>query len=471
MKRFVCLVISLCMVFGCIGISYAADGSSGSPYYVSPTSGSFNRYYLGSSGTTYGSSSYTSWGSIFGALTQTIAQSLGQVSTNIVNKLTTLDGHIDQIESYVDGLEGYVDNLESYVDGLESKFDTANNHLNYIETYTGDAYSILGQIRTLINTISGYMPTITGYIDGIEGYIDTVESKLTSINNTLSNGISVDLGTFIPYFMPDDTFDFTDTSWTSYTTRSVVSTGFVNTVKSSSSAVVIIRDFLDSIMSNTQWIWRDGLSYVKGTDYDSADYQSIYYIDSDGTHLTLKRSLWADVRLINRYLTLLIRRTVGNDGQTYYIYDYNNQKLANTSYFSLTTYFKLLGQTMSQSIGRLAFVLANDQDIAIRDNTSSQASTLNSTFFSSSGSGKVNNSNFQDLGFASSSIKTGFASSANARDAFNGFSTSGSDGRWDWFSQNILDSLDTTTNYSKSTKSSFTNFVDVYYNEVISYAD
>lgn len=464
-KRIVSLVISFCFIIGGLAPCYAADGSSTSPYFVKPESGSFYRYYLGSSGATYATANYTTWGNLFQALTQSIAQSIGQLSNNIVNKLTTIDGRVD-------GLEGYVDSLESYVDGLESKLDTANVHLDYIEDYTGDTYTLLGQIKTIVNSISSYMPTITGYIDGIEGYIDTVESKLSDVYNAITNS-STDLGTFIPYFMPDSSFDFSANSWRRYGLRRTDGSGVSSSTTYNDSFIMQLKDYLDAGNQFDYWTYSRTLGYVMGESYDNVTYNNWFNTTTGELYQPVRRSIWADVRMLGRLISNLNYRLLADDSnKTYTLTDYNNVT-SNVSSIGITDYFKQFGSNITASLGRLAFVLANDQDIALRNNTADQVSALTTNFTGSGSPSKITAGDIGTMASGAAELKSGFSSSANASDAFRGFSTSGQDDRWNWFSQDILNSLDTTGNNNRSLKSNndFTNFTLDYYNEVIRYAN
>lgn len=127
----------------------------------------------------------------------------------------------------------------------------------------------------------------------------------------------------------------------------------------------------------------------------------------------------------------------------------------------------------SDHLSHLRYVLANDEDIAIRQSSDSARDAYADDFVSSSGSAAPSAS---DIGSAASSVsdlKSAFSSSASGRDAFNGFTGSSSDDRWGWFSQDCLDSLDTSSSsgrrYLKSSSGGFTNFSSEYYNEVMNY--
>lgn len=458
-KRIVSLIISICFIFGSLAPCYAADGSSTSPYFVKPESGSFSRYYLGSSGTTYTTANYTTWGNIFQALTQTIAQSIGQLSTNVVNKLTTIDGRVD-------GLEGYVDNLESYVDGLESKIDTANVHLDSIEDYTGDTYSLLGQIRTIVNSISQYMPTISGYIDGIEGYIDTVESKLSDVYNAITNS-STDLGTLIPYFMPDSSYDFSNNSWKQYVRR-VIGTDitFSNSTVTSSSLAVQLRDYLyDSLLIQGRSTLRlEGL--VMGDSYSDQYYNKSFVMSSGNEQNLGTQSIWADIRKVSRYITQFGYRTTGDPLNNGVITKYDNSSINVDRTLTLKQYMYLLGENITSSLGRLAFVLANDQDIALRNNTSNNVSQFNYTFASSNSNASVGVNDFVSLGSVSGSLKSSFSSNGTISDISSSLSNS-DDGRWDWFSINTFYDLDSTGQNARNNVKSYIEFTDFYSDRLV----
>lgn len=451
--RIISLVLSCIMIIGFVSLSYGADfepvtgaafafqslsgikagtsdvkaaaanpvGSSSDPFYVKPVSGSINRYYLTSTGSvTSQNSTISSFAHIVGDISYSIAYSL-QAVCNRINAIGT--SYLSDIKTSTSTILGKLGNVESDVDDLRRYFDTTYYQL-----------------------------------------ITSIDNKLTTIKN------SAGLGPFIPYYMPDPSvYDYTNAAWNTISVRSATNTGVSTESYTSDSFVRQLRKILLSENEISYQSFRRLFNYVISSDYENETYQTWTNINTGASFKPTPRSLWVDVRYINRYLTALVWRLTGIDSTvSFSIYD-SSHTASSVSPISIYDWLRILGTNLSDNLSRLAYVLANDEDIQLRQQTLDQQNAYKTNFTASGAAGRMSGSDIADTAAAGSELKSAFSSSASGRDAFNGFSQ-GSDGRWDWFSTDILNSLDTTTNNRKS-NDNLTNFLDDYYNEVIKYAD
>lgn len=439
MKKITCLVLSFCIILGGLAPCYAADfmpitgsalaigpqfkavsdingsvsitasGSSTDPYYVKPVSASASRYYVNSVGNAVSSS--------------VTVDSFAHLVTDITYSIAQSVGYIGNRITYL---------MSAYLDPIMSDVDDIRRYLNV------DYYQLLNDILSAVQ----------------------------------SNG---SLGSpFVPYFMPDpNNFDYTGAGFREFTVYSANNDGVTSTSRNRDNFIRILRDYLGADNALFYQSFRRLFNYVITSDYANENYQKVFNMNT-GTEYSLPvRSIWVDIRYINRFLTALIYRVTGEPLTDGVITTYNNQTITADKALTLKQYLYLLGENISTAVGRLAFVLANDQDITLRNNTADQVSALTTNFTSSGSPSKVSAGDIGTMASGAAELKSGFSSSANASDAFRGFSTSGQDERWNWFSQDILNSLDTTSSNNRSLKSNndFTNFSSEYYNEVMRYAD
>lgn len=437
MRKITCLVLSLCIFFGGLAPCYAAEfiPVTGSAFGVGPgfksvssitatgDTYSYTRYYYNSSNTISSSSR--------------LAQDLGGIAGDITYSIAY-------------SAQGLANRLYSALSG-----NTSSVSYYYDPTTSDNGQSINFSVSSPVN-----------------GFAAIVNQIAELLKNDFRFTYKFD--SFVSYFMPNS-IDYTSNDWKQYRIWSLDRTTGVmsNTLSSSDSFVIQLKALLQNISNQVAFSNQRVWGFVMDSSYDSATYNSVTRM-SDGSSVSiLRRSLWADIRLVNTYLTQLGYRITGDPINNGVITKYDNTTISADKTLTLKQYLYLLGENISGAVGRLAFVLANDQDIALRNNTADQVSAFTSNFTSSGSSTKVSAGDIGTMASGVAELKSGFSSSANASDAFRGFSTSGQDERWNWFSQDILNSLDTTSSNNRSLKSNndFTNFTSQYYNEVMKYAD
>lgn len=364
-----------------------------------------------------------------------------------------------------------------YVNSVGNAVSSSVTVDSFAHLVTDITYSISQSIVYIGNRLtylmSAYMDPIMSDVDDIRRYLNTDYYQLL---NDILDAITLDssdFGTFIPYFMPDSSFDFSANSWKRYGLRRTDGSSVSSSTTYNDSFIMQLKDYLDAGNQFDYWTYSRTLGYVMGESYDNVTYNNWFNTTTGELYQPVRRSIWADVRMLGRLISNLNYRLLADDSnKTYTLTDYNNVS-SNVSSIGITDYLKQFGTNITASLGRLAFVLANDQDIALRNNTVDQVTAFTSNFTSSGSPSRVSAGDIGTIASGVADLKSGFSSSANASDAFRGFSTSGQDERWNWFSQEILNSLDTTGSNNRSLKSNnnFTNFTSKYYNEVVKYAD
>lgn len=100
-------------------------------------------------------------------------------------------------------------------------------------------------------------------------------------------------------------------------------------------------------------------------------------------------------------------------------------------------------------VARLAYVLANDQEIEARNSAAQNQEAVVDNFIDSSGNGSASTTDFTSISSASNGFKTNFNSGASAGGIWDVFNSD----HGNWFSQSIADSLDTSGSSNRLLKS------------------
>lgn len=142
-------------------------------------------------------------------------------------------------------------------------------------------------------------------------------------------------------------------------------------------------------------------------------------------------------------------------------------------YYSTDDLLKYGFENLSQSLSRLAFVHADDNDIAAKRGTQANEQTITNNFLSTSGSAAASASDYGALASASGSFKQNFNTGASASGIFDLFS---GDHASSWFSQETANQLD-SNNAVRSVKGGVrtvivseydTPLLDSYYSDIMS---
>lgn len=331
--------------------------------------------------------------------------------------------------------------------------------------------SYLNSIISLLSSESGILSAISVNTSNTYSVLNTglalIRSDLQSI---LTNGLDIKFTSpFVPYFMPDpNNFDYTGAGFREFTVYSANNDGVTSTSRNRDNFIRILRDYLGADNALFYQSFRRLFNYVITSDYANENYQKVFNMNTGVEYSLPVRSIWVDIRYINRYLTALIYRITGEPLQNGILTKYDNTTFTADKTLTLKQYFYILGETISRSLGRLAYVLASDEDIEIREDSDNVRNTFANDFINSSGSGSASISDYSSLANGSSSIKSGLNSSYGVSDITNSLSNS-NDGRWIWFSQTTLNYLNSTgqnnRNLLKSNKE-YTSFYDDRYNMI-----
>lgn len=121
---------------------------------------------------------------------------------------------------------------------------------------------------------------------------------------------------------------------------------------------------------------------------------------------------------------------------------------------------------LSYGLSKLVYIFASPEDIAAKEASENNVTNFTDNFIDPQGSNSASVSDFNSVGSIGSNLKESLTSGASASGSFGAFSNS--DGKYNWFSQDTMDQLDTVSNSRtlRSSNSGFTNFVGEHYNEV-----
>lgn len=297
---------------------------------------------------------------------------------------------------------------------------------------------------------------------------DSIYGRLYDILQAIRSS-SGNLGTFIPYFMPGSTYDFSSTDWSSYKRLKLDEyIGSSVTASSSSSLGIRFSDFLNDMLNNSFYTSRALTSRVLGSSFAGTAYNALVPIRSGGNTGYNAGSLWADMKTGFRQMTIGFNYLVGDDNGSYHLTDYNNSVVSVPKH-SLYDYFRLFGMTVSDSLGRLAFVLANDDDIALRQTQHDNMQTVKNDF--TSGDVSVTPAKLGGLKSVGSALTDGLASSASVSDGLSVLG-SGSDA-WEWFTVENAQSFDSVSESRNSLRlmKSGSSYLDQYYKDVMPYVN
>lgn len=335
-------------------------------------------YYLNSSSTVSTGSypgGFATLPGLFGGITYSIAYSAQTLATTLNN-----------ISGYVDGLEGYVDGIESTLTTISSRISTTNTRLSTISS----------DLQNQNTSVSGILTSV----DSVELYLDYILDAIQNQSFT------------IPQILLDNVQDIHDYQVTS--------------------------SHFDSIL--------DWYGISSGGTYTLPRYRQVANggSTSDLTPVTDARNpisnIWYMANNINTSMVYGLRDLLSgiSVNSTQSFKDYNLQDVS-LGRQSLWYDVRLLGINLNNSLSRLAFVLANDDEIAARQAAAANTAAAVSNVISSSGSGSASPSDISGVAGLKSSAEDSISSGVSASTIF---SQTGSGGHaWDWFSQTVADEL------------------------------
>ena len=248
------------------------------------------------------------------------------------------------------------------------------------------------------------------------------------------------------YFMPS--VDQLTDNWNGpYYRRRVQFDGsyILNTINNQPSIIKELADFMYDSLFNQYNLARRIYSGVKESASADEAWNSLYSINNGNEIVNPSPSLWADIRYINRYLTHLDSRLVRMpSGANYYLYDKDHNQTS-VSPSSMYDYMRRLGNNLSDNISRLAYVLANDKDIALRQANENNVDSVVNNFTDSNSLTPAKINNVKGIG---NDLSSGLSSNASISDGTS--ILNGDSHAWSWFTSDTASSLDNVPNMRKS---------------------
>lgn len=395
-------------------IKAAGDpGTSTNPYYFLTPGRNATVYYAANS-TSASSNSY--YVDDLADVVQGISQSIAYSVQNQRNLWSTIGSNT---VSAINDVYNRIGTLNGYVDGLESAMLTNNTRLGTIDTAVGNIKSKLDSVYTSV--------------DNLEGYTDDIEGTLSSILTAIQNQSFT-----VPQSLLDD----------------------VDSIESYSST------------NNSRWSWNSSFNssmtlrrYMQNGEGGSASDLSL-----NPTNRSIPNQIWYYLSSLNNSFVLASRDLLSgvsvNNTQTYLDKDLNPISMGRTSFWRD---FRNIGGNINNLVARLAFVLANDDEIAARQAAAANTAAAVSNVISLSGSGSAKPTDISGVADLKSSTVDSISSGVSAGTVF---SQTGSGGHaWDWFTQDIADELSAPSGRSyvrsnSKSSGSDTPYLDAYYHDL-----
>ena len=401
--------------------------------YSVPNAMNFYYFGSGSQATTF-SNGFAQLPLLAQAITYSIAYSTQNLNTKIQTALTTLNTAVSNIKTGVGNIN-------------TSSGNTAIN--------TSNIYSRLGTMNTSI--------------DNLKSYTDDVESTLTSILSAIQNQ-TFDLGTFIPNFMPDSSYDFSDPSWTTVQRRTVTTDGASSMSGFTSPYMILqLRELLRANNNAAALTYDKMFNMVTGSDYNDANYHVIFS-PLTGNQVTLyKRSFWVDYRTVSRYITRGLSLITALDPNASYTLTDKNLRSNTVTDISIGDYLRQFGENASYYLARLNYVLASDAEIDMRMSSEANTTSALHNYVSSSGGASFNPHDLSSLSDFTSSVTDDIVPSTASPTLL--VNTLNDDDVWSWFTQSTADALEPTSRLRNESKSSdpglsSTPLLDSYYHDL-----
>lgn len=283
-------------------------------------------------------------------------------------------------------------NIDAAIDAVEAKAVTVTDLDSVFYKYLGQG-GLLNNIWDLVSAISS---NLTSFDSRVTTALKTVNASLSSVDGALSDFLG---GSFVV------TLD---------SNQPVSVTGFDSFLESSQ------RNLMLSLSSG-------GL-----------------YLGASGT-VTRRDPPWGIVNFVRYGLLGLSVNLAGDDKvATFSLLSPSDSEdggleAEEVQVNNLLDALGLIGTHLQNPLAKLQYVLANDDDIALKDAVQENQDSFQDNF-TGSGSGSVSGSQIKDMAGISSSAGNAFKDDASAADAFTAISDSKSYG---FFSQEVADALDT----------------------------
>lgn len=325
-------------------------------------------------------------------------------------------------------------------DGTHTRLTTTNNYLSSISSFlTGNLYTRLGNILNSLNVSSnGRTYSVAQRVDDILSWMSPI---LSAINN---NGLDINDKILLWSSLGEYTTDGSSSSLDPY---------LKNIYQIVSNPALTVPNFSWNASNNRKYASRNFI----GSSMDNNGSTTYYLLDSNGS-LRNRNFSWDQGSPLGN-IAATMQYIISNQADAYV---YSNAGYANTqtaiNWGSLgnsnftgistaDTTFKWLS-AIQAPVARLAYVLANDDQIEAREAAAANEAAVVDNFIDSSGSGSASASDISSIASASDGFKDNISTDASASGIWNIFNSSNGN----WFSQEIASSLDTSSGSNRSVK-------------------
>lgn len=304
-------------------------------------------------------------------------------------------------------------------DGTHTRLTTTNNYLSSISTFlTGNLYTRLGNILNSLNVSS------SGRTYSIAQRVDDILTWMSPILNAINTS-----------------------GWNA--TDKEVLLGMLGSTDNIN-GVTVRNPYLLQYFGLP---WDDNLSYIsngyttiinRNSSGDGGS--SLYNLRLGGT---FTQDLFSYFRIYGNNVTGYFSDALYGSKQIQSYTDW--QDITQSSTFTPLSTFDAVNQWLSviqSPVSRLAFVLANDDQIAAREAAADNEAAVIDQFIDPSGAGSASTSDIGSISSASDGFKTNFSTDASASGIWSIFDSSNGN----WFSQEIASSLDTSSGTNRSFK-------------------
>lgn len=427
MKKLISLLLCICLVLGSISFAFAATQDVSDAL----THSALNTINNAIGGTGGVLSKLTTISSYLSTLASSVT--VGGFSGTQVEWTAKCASILDDIYNAIVGTSGS-SGIASILQNILNEFtqttaggsvihffSNINTNVNTTKTLTNDIKTLITSLNTTVSSLSS---TITGIKTNQDNYYPGFGAYLNSIDLTTDSIYDQDTS----WYGMDQLWYAMDQNW--YTLdqsngMGVLSGGSAITIRTLNTDGTVRENIIDLSAKN----WRDNQIYM----------------------------FWNQLNTITRGTGMIA--AYYNDVQTRTSWLTNQQQTYTPTSFAKGVYYWL--SSIQTPLARLAYVHASDQEILAREKAATNQAAIVTNFVDSNGNGSVPSSSFGSLAGLSSGIKDNVSTDVAPNRLLDVFNSS----HGTWFSQEIADSLDTTSNTRKS-KSYDTPLLDERINEI-----
>lgn len=396
-KKLISFIFALVLVFSFCISSFAAvtADQQANSLYTGWGTGTTVTYASG-----YGTSWFYRviyWLSQIKSEVTTTKTSVGNIYTLLTNNLSYIKTAVQNLDTYDNTLGGFLSNIDLYTHNLYDLFTNSQYHY----------YDLVSAVKDIANNTSGGSSSDLSKIESSLGSKTTSNNSIIYSLNSLAANVSRTVGEF--YYYDRLTGEFNASADYFYSTGT------------------------DLFNLNT-------LALAS----DNRDEQSFINFFSDISYSLLKSRPvgFNPIRTSDNFVNSVagnlftLTYTFCAPGSASY-YDYlTDSSISYSGNYARGFLSQLAIQTELTS--RLAYIFANDDDIAIKKDSEDNSQAVNDNFLSSSGANSVKTDDIGNLSSVSTSVKDTFSTGTSPTGVFD---VVNSDNPWEWFTDDVANSL------------------------------